>query len=112
MEWLGAWVGIRASDAEGLVKLKILLSKTKHGLNGPGEMIHGSQTGDGKTTLMHQAATYGRNQCVDFMLEHGAVASLRSKTSTGMDASKYAKFNEKDVYDPNVSFHSINYVFL
>lgn len=40
------------------------------------------------------------------MLDNGATGSLRFETASGRNASEYAKFNERDVYDPkvNVSF--------
>jgi hypothetical protein len=64
-QWLKAWTSIRISDYEGMIALKELVALTD--LLGPEELIIGKMTGDGQTSLMHQAAFYGRENCVEFM---------------------------------------------
>ena len=61
--WLNAWSMIRKSDEEGLNSLKQLYAQTKYGINGPAEMISGTMTGDGQTTLMHQAVLASLSTC-------------------------------------------------
>ena len=97
-QWLHAWNSIRRSEEAGIKALKDLIARQEYGVDGPRELIEGCMTGDGETTLMHQAAFYGRQECVDFMLDNGARANLRKESASGAVAADYAKFNECDVY--------------
>ena len=78
-QWLNAWSSIRLSDKEGLGSLRELLTFKAYGQDGPREMVVGSMTGDGETTLLQQASYYGRTQCVDFLLENGCRETLKNE---------------------------------
>lgn len=85
---------------QGLKALKELKQFNQYGVDGPKEMTYGTMTGDGKATLMTQAAMHGRTDCVDYLLDNGSRNTLTLKSATGLNAAEYAKYREADIYDP------------